>query len=383
MTAPFLSRITMVGLIKEVTEGTYLGPTTFIPVNGGPKPVDEVGYEDDTSLANSRAKLRGVYQTTKDTTYGLDFLAYFESIAHFLVAAGFADTIAAKRTVSDGVTTISSPNITSATAAFNSADVGSAITGTGIPAATTILSVQSATAATLSANATANGTGVSFVIGTTGQTRHNFRLSNSQPPSYSLTDYDGYETLGYPGCRLDQLDITIDAKAAIKCQSQWKGWPAASQSQPTPTWPALPPGLGWEVAHTIGGTSVARILQTGITVKSNTEPIHVAQNSQSPLTVFAGESEASLKVKGIRIDDTERNHVLNNDQPAYVTTVTSPSGSPAPVLTITASVTAWKKAPTDRSGKYMTADYDLDAVANTTDGGPFQVLLVNGVASAY
>jgi hypothetical protein len=69
------------------------------------------------------------------------------------------------RTVTDGVTTSASPAITSATAAWNADDVGKPITGTGIPAATTILSVQSATNATLSANASATGSSITFTIG--------------------------------------------------------------------------------------------------------------------------------------------------------------------------------------------------------------------------
>ena len=69
------------------------------------------------------------------------------------------------RTVTDGVTTSGSAAITSASASFNASDVGNPISGTGIPAATTILSVTSSTAATLSANATVTGTGVTFTLG--------------------------------------------------------------------------------------------------------------------------------------------------------------------------------------------------------------------------
>lgn len=69
------------------------------------------------------------------------------------------------RQVTDGVTTNGSAAITSATAAWVFDDIGKPITGTGIPAGTTILSVQSATAATMSANATASGTSITFSIG--------------------------------------------------------------------------------------------------------------------------------------------------------------------------------------------------------------------------
>lgn len=69
------------------------------------------------------------------------------------------------RTVSDGVTTNGSAAISSATAGFSADDVNKPISGTGIPAGATIASVQSATAATLSANATATGASVAFTIG--------------------------------------------------------------------------------------------------------------------------------------------------------------------------------------------------------------------------
>lgn len=72
--------------------------------------------------------------------------------------------------VTDGVTTNGSPTFTSATANFTSAAVGYVATGTGIPSNTTILSVQSATSVTLSANATASASGVTVTFSKSGQT---------------------------------------------------------------------------------------------------------------------------------------------------------------------------------------------------------------------
>lgn len=75
-------------------------------------------------------------------------------------AANIVKTLALGARVRDGVTTNTSPTVTSATAAFVAGDAGKTITGAGIPAATTILSVQSGTSITLSANATATASGV-------------------------------------------------------------------------------------------------------------------------------------------------------------------------------------------------------------------------------
>lgn len=69
----------------------------------------------------------------------------------------------ATRVVSDGVLN-STTTVTSATAAFTAADVGATITGTGIPANTTIASVTNSTTVVLSAAATATANNVTLTI---------------------------------------------------------------------------------------------------------------------------------------------------------------------------------------------------------------------------
>lgn len=91
------------------------------------------------------------------------------------------------RTPTDGVTTNLSTTVTSATAFFNQSDVQATITGTGIPANTTIASVQSATSATLSAAATATGSGLSIVITRVGGDWVGYNYGNWQViPAYLM-----------------------------------------------------------------------------------------------------------------------------------------------------------------------------------------------------
>lgn len=66
----------------------------------------------------------------------------------------------------DGVTTSGSPTLTSATAAFTSADVGKTISGTNLPLpAAKITAVTNSTTVTLSQNATGTGSGLLFNVG--------------------------------------------------------------------------------------------------------------------------------------------------------------------------------------------------------------------------
>src|SRR5437660_12623401 len=70
------------------------------------------------------------------------------------------------RAAADGATTNGSATVTSpALAAFTSADIGKTISGAGIPAASTIIAVASATSVTISANATATASPVALTIG--------------------------------------------------------------------------------------------------------------------------------------------------------------------------------------------------------------------------
>lgn len=108
-----------------------------------------------------------------------------------------------RRTVTDGVTTNASPTVTSATAAFTSADVGARITGTGIPASSYIGIINSGTSVGLSSsqtsnvpvNATATGSALSLTfsheVSGTGYTAGGVTLASKtvtyDAPSHTLT----------------------------------------------------------------------------------------------------------------------------------------------------------------------------------------------------
>jgi hypothetical protein len=102
--------------------------------------------------------------------------------------------------VTDGATTIGSAVLTSPKeGAFTSADVGNPITGTNIPAGTTISGYTSATSITLSQNATASGSPVSFKIYGDGNRSLTDAVTNNG--STTLTSATAYFTaadLGKP-----------------------------------------------------------------------------------------------------------------------------------------------------------------------------------------
>jgi hypothetical protein len=109
-------------------------------------------------------------------------------------------------TSADGNTTNTQPTITSATAAFGPDDVGKPISGTNIPAGTTILSVQSATAATMSANATGTASTTVFTIGLA-------LAAASYASSYKPLHYDGATiTIGGTAYKVKEATVAGDNK---------------------------------------------------------------------------------------------------------------------------------------------------------------------------
>ena len=226
---------------------------------------------------------------------------------------------------------------------------------------------------------------VDTVTGSSAPYTHTFKLSASgaQPPTWSMTDYNTVEARRYPGCMVDQFDLTLDAKGAIKYAMKMKGWPSASAATPVPTFPATAAALGWETKCSIGGASSARVVSAGLSVKRSTEQIHTFNNTQNPYQVFAGPFDSSYKAKALFENNTDWNHLNANDQLPFVLTVTAPGGGNNPVLTMTSTIGAWVKAPIDRSQKYMQVDVDILNVYNATDGGEFAALLTNAVSTAY
>jgi hypothetical protein len=95
---------------------------------------------------------------------------------------------AAPRTVTDGHATAGSATITSATASFSQNDVGGTISGTGIPAFETILSVTNSTTAVMTTTTTTTG---GWTITGSGSPR---TMTDGTDLLRSLTD--GHSTLG-------------------------------------------------------------------------------------------------------------------------------------------------------------------------------------------
>lgn len=113
------------------------------PTNAKVVFVGDSTSDPTTGASTMFRRLHGLHTQAGESLYGVASTDYF----------------------ADAVTTNASPTLTSATAAFTSADVGRMLHGRNIQNGTTISAVTNATTVTMTANATASGTSLPLWVG--------------------------------------------------------------------------------------------------------------------------------------------------------------------------------------------------------------------------
>lgn len=369
--------LSYLGIAKETTRGTGVAPSAFIPLKTI-DPYDKVEYYPVEVLQGSMAQIYGEVQGYKWTEFEVAGPVFADTYA-WIPAGILGDMTAAtgSRSVADGVTTINTPNVTSATAAWTQADVGRSLTTPNLPAGTWIISVQSATAATVSQNATASGAAQSFTIGNAAVFQNSFALFNTapaQPTSHTLTDFygvTGTNSRQYSGFQWTESTLKFSTDGLLEHTSKGTGLNSSVLvAKPTQSFTAVLPIPSWGGAVTIGGTVVSKAVEAEITLSRKFEVIKSFDASQSPTIIFLGAFAAKGKITFYIDDDTELVRYLTNTQPS-LTLAFSTGGAAATLTSIgfQATKAAYTNAKIIRSKEYVQCETEFEAVANTTDVG--------------
>lgn len=382
-----LARLSIVGLAKEVTPGTYVAPTAFIPVM-------KYDFEDafteikDTSIRANDTLLQNMYQGVVHGNWTIDLLAYPDVSGHFL------RSIIGPDTVTPGVsTTLSSASIAGATSLSSVASV----------AANTYIQVDVAPNIEWAKVTAVSGVGP-FTLTVTGagptggmlfahlsaatvvsQTTHTFKQNPapSAKATYSLTAYDTTQTLGYPGATASDLNIKIDPKAAITFSLKYQTFPGAVQPVMTPTFTQLAPFLGWQWNMTNAGAASTRGLTYDVNIKRGVTTIHSSDGIQAPREIFQSAIEADGKYKAIFENQADMNLYTQYSQQAATATVQAPVSAGGSSVSLTMSKSGWMKGKRSFASAYVEGDYDIQGIYNATDGGAISAVLMNYLTAAY
>ncbi len=380
---PILSALTWLGIAREATLGTAVSPVSFIPVKS-PKPENVIKYIKDDGFRGKAAKTFGQYQSVRHGTFNFEGDAFADTFGYPLVAILGQDGTTG--TASGSSTTLSTAAATGATTISTAAtitvddyiqiDTGliaevrkvTAVTGTGPYTITLDYALH---------YAHVSGATVQPLTGSTGLT-HTFSLAPNQPPSFTLTTYDGVEIDQFAGAVCSQVELKFTPDAGLTFTADFVSFPSTVLASATPTYSNTVPFQGWEATMTVAGSSEPTLIDFSATIKRDkVDPVFGSTNSQAPRTIFASTLEHTGKMTLAFENETQVTNFLNNVQPTVVITFTEPSS--AAVLTITMTKCAFDKAVKNFSKEYVELEIDYEAIYNATDNGPGQISLTNNV----
>jgi len=240
-----------------------------------------------------------------------------------------------------------------------------------------------------------------------GPYTHAIRLLNSpstgsQPPTYSILDFDGANYFTVSGAQADSLAITFGADAAAEATVKYLANPYVSyttaptvfSSHSISTEHLIP---AWDTAITIGGTTYSNVSTGEITINRKTQPIFTL-GTQAPYNLFAGPIEVTGKFTMV-INSTSDAFTtgsgaygLSRSPEAVVITLTDPNdatGGTQHSVSFTLTQAQFQNVKRTRGKEYTEVEVEFTANANATDGGsstayaPIQATIVNGQSAAY
>jgi hypothetical protein len=402
-----LSRTAKLGIAAETVKAQY-APPAFTVVYSRPATYRQViAPLRDTALRGEGTWLEDAQQGPWHTEWSVPSPCYPDLAGWYLRAIIGADTC------TPGVTTTLAA---AATAGATTASLGAR------PANGTVLMIGAGDTLEYASIGTPTGTGpytcplaspllYSHAPGepVLSQATHVFTQQMCAGfPCYSLTMDDGTGPLGFPGCVMSSLKITIDATGYARLTANWTGFPAspvstfaydASPAQPMAGW-------DWVIAQSSGVTPVpyfarvpgptARPLTYGdssiastrgqkleLTLSRDTAPCNAINGSQSPLVISTGPMKADADYTAIyeNQDDLDLFLSYNQSPVTHALTQAGPLGGSS--LSVTLPRAGWLTGEPDDSGDYLSARFTVSGIASPSPGPAVEATLTNFVQTAY
>jgi hypothetical protein len=379
------------GLALEATRGTPVSPVYWIPYRA-PKYVPTRMFLPDETLQGSMVSVYGLTPGMRYDSHGWDSYPYLDTFPILVCAElGSSDTV----TAAPASTTLSTSAAAGATTIVTA---GSIATGS-------FITLGSASLGTLESHYTTNVTG-SYTItlasplafahtsgsAVTGLTKHSFSLLNNagtgnQPPSLTLTDYDGEEWRQLAAAQMDKLSITGNATALVNYTTDFYCNPSITPSTPSSSFSTVTPVPSWTTALVISGTAYTDVEEWAVDLSRGTKPIPAVTGTLEYFQYFAGPLTASGKTTVVETSGaaelTQYQNGTDNTFDFYVNDVTT-----GDIMRIHSSSVIYKTGELVRSKEYVEAELTFDFLPTATDaqaGGvsPILIQFGNSVTAAY
>ncbi|HEX7355316.1 MAG TPA: phage tail tube protein [Mycobacteriales bacterium] len=288
---------TEIGLAVETVRGTAVAPAFWIPAKS-PKYEPKLTLIADDTLQGSMVETYDEVPGMRYDSHGWEGYPYLDSFPLFLRAElGSSDTL----TAAGAATTLSAAaiagaaTITTATALTEGSYV---VIGAGGTLETRLVASVATDTATLAfplIYAHASGQAV------TPLTTHQFSLLNNagsgnQPPSVTVTDYDGSQWRQLTAAQLDELNVKGNTTGLADYTCTWFANASTTPTAPTPSYSSARAVPGWTTSVAIGGTPVNYVEDWEVDMKRGVEPIPALTGSQEYYLYFANALTATAKL---------------------------------------------------------------------------------------
>ena len=224
--------------------------------------------------------------------------------------------------------------------------------------------------------------------------------TGSQPPTYSILDFDGANYFTVSGAQCDTLGITFGAEAAAEVTVKYLGNPYVSYtSAPTvfatqslSTEHLIP---AWDTALTIGGTSYNNVTTGEISIARKTQAIFTL-GTQAPYNLFAGPIEVTGKFTFVVSSTSDvfstgsSAYGLTRSPEAISITLTDPNDATSGTqhsVNFTMSAAQIHSVKRTRGKEFTELEVEFTANANSTDAStgyaPIQATIINSTSASY
>lgn len=221
------------------------------------------------------------------------------------------------------------------------------------------------------------------------QARHLFQQARpigTRWPSYSLTTDDGVEVLGWPGCILGQLKITVAADGGVQLTGTWNGYPPAAASSFAEAQTSAQPLAGWGWQITTAGGASTRGITLDLALTRPLDIIPCLNGQQAPLVIAAGPMKTTGRYKAIFDTAADLDLYRQALQQPAVWTFGQPVLQGGASIQVTLTRSGWTDGTVSLEEQYLVADFKLSGIANAVDSpssGVAQASLRNWYQSSY
>ena len=224
--------------------------------------------------------------------------------------------------------------------------------------------------------------------------------TGSQPPTYSILDFDGANYFTVSGAQADSLAITFGADAAAEATVKYLGNPYVAYSTPPTVFATQSLSIehmipAWNTAVIIGGTTYTNVSTGEISINRKTQPIFTL-GTQAPYNLFAGPIEVTGKFTFV-INSTadvfstgSGAYGLTRSPEAITITLTDPNDATSGtnhVVSFTTSAAQIHNIKRTRGKEYTELEVEFTANANNNDAttgySPIQSTVINNVSATY